>query len=327
MPPARPAWLGAAIVVLAASLFGTLGVASRFAYDAGLEPFALVAWRASVGAIGLWATLLVVRRPAAIRGRFGALDGPGRRWLALAVLMGLGVNASAFLSFDHTTVALALLGFYTYPALVAAGSVLLGREPLDATRVAALVLSLGGMAAVVLGGEADAGAPAVPGDNALGIALAFAAAGFQTVFVLTSRRYAALAADQAMGSILAGTAIAAIAVSLVVIGPAALALPLSNPGLLVLLVLVGLFAAALPSVLFLTGIRWIGGVRTGILMLFEPVVGVALAAILLSESLQPLQVGGGATILLAALLVQRGSRPAGAPVEEAGAVLPAPGGP
>jgi drug/metabolite transporter (DMT)-like permease len=106
-------------------------------------------------------------------------------------------------------------------------------------------------------------------------------------------------------------------------GAEALLQPLGQPGVIVLLVGIGLFAAALPSVLFLTGIRWIGGVRTGILMLFEPVVGVALAAALLQEGPQPLQVLGGATILLAALIVQRGSR---AP-NEAGIVIPAPGGP
>jgi drug/metabolite transporter, DME family len=323
MPPDRPAWLGALLAVIAASLFGSLGVASRFAYDAGLEPFALVAWRASVGALGLWLVLLVFRRPAAIRARFAALDARGRRWLALAVVLGLGVNASAFLSFDYTTVALALLGFYTYPALVAAGSVLLGREPLDLTRVVALVLSIAGMAAVVLGGSGEG---TLPEGSILGVLLALAAAGFQTAFILTSRGYAALAADQVMGSILAGTAVGAIAVSLVTIGPEALVLPLSQPGLLLLLVLVGLFAAALPSVLFLTAIRWIGGVKTGILMLFEPVVGVALAAILLSEGLTLVQAAGGATILAAALLVQRGSTPAPR-TGESGAVMPVPGGP
>ena len=322
MPNDRPAWLGALLVIVAASLFGSLGVASRLAYDAGLEPFALVAWRASVGAIGLWLTLLLVRGPAGIRTRFGALDGAGRRWLALAIALGLGVNAAAFLSFDYTTVALALLGFYTYPALVAAGSVLLGREPLDLTKVVALVLSIGGMVAVVLGGG---GGEALPATSALGVGLALGAAVFQTIFILTTRGYAALAADQVMGSILAGTAGMAIVLSLATIGPAALALPFSQPGLLLLLVLVGLFAAALPSVLFLTGIRWIGGVRTGILMLFEPVVGVVLAAIVLAESLQPVQIAGGATILAAALLVQRSSRPQ--PGVESGAVMPAPGGP
>ena len=49
----RPPVMGFAIVLVAASLFGTLGPLSRFAYDAGMTPLAFVAWR---GAIGLIAT-------------------------------------------------------------------------------------------------------------------------------------------------------------------------------------------------------------------------------------------------------------------------------
>ena len=41
----RPPVAGVAIVLIAASLFGTLGPLSRFAYDAGMEPLAFVAWR------------------------------------------------------------------------------------------------------------------------------------------------------------------------------------------------------------------------------------------------------------------------------------------
>ena len=59
-------------------------------------------------------------------------------------------------------------------------------------------------------------------------------------------------------------------------------------------------------------------------MLFEPVVGVALAAVLLDEGLSPVQVAGGATILLAAFIVQRGSRPA---PDGVAAVIAATGGP
>jgi drug/metabolite transporter (DMT)-like permease len=40
-------------------------------------------------------------------------------------------------------------------------------------------------------------------------------------------------------------------------------------------------------------------------MLFEPVVGVVLAAVLLNESLAPIQFAGGACILAAAVLLQR----------------------
>ena len=330
----RPGWLGALIVLLCAAMFGSLGVLSRFAYADGMAPFAFVAWRAGVAAIALWLAILVVRRGRGIRSQFETLGPGGRRWLALAIVFATGLNMAAFLSFDNTTVALALLGFYTYPAMVAAGAALLGRERLDATRIAALVLALGGMVAVVLGGppaEAGGGAAggvADPADRAslLGIGLALAAALFQTGFVLTSRGYAALATDLAMGTILLGGAIAAAAISVVADGPAAIAFPLDRPPLLALLLYVGVFAAAVPSLMFLTGIRWIGGVRTGILMLFEPVVGVVLAAIFLAEGLQPVQIAGGATILLAALLAQRSGR-AGAGDAETVAVAPAPGGP
>jgi drug/metabolite transporter (DMT)-like permease len=320
MPTSRAPWLGALIVIAGAALFGTLGVAARFAYDAGVQPFAFVAWRAGAGALGISAILLIAIGPRAIR---SSIVGAGRRaQLTLVLAMGLGasLNLAMFLAFDRTTVALALLGFYTYPAMVAGASGLLGREPLDFARVAALGLALAGMVAVVLGGLGATEAVRV---DALGILLGLFAAGFQATFVLTSRGFAAVRADVAMGAILVGSSLVAATVSLATGGTAALLQPLGQPPVVVLMVTVGLFAAALPSVLFLTGIRWIGPVRTGILMLFEPVVGVALAALLLREGLQPIQIAGGATILLAALIVQRGTR---AP-SQAAVVVPAPGGP
>ena len=91
----------------------------------------------------------------------------------------------------------------------------------------------------------------------------------------------------------------------------ALAYPLRDPSILPLLAFTGLFAAAIPSILFLSGIRLIGGTRAGILMLFEPVVGVALAAVLLDEALAPIQVLGGVAILGAALILQRSATPGG----------------
>ena len=50
-PPStdHPPVAGFAIVLVAASMFGTLGPLSRFAYDAGMEPLPFVAWRAAIG--------------------------------------------------------------------------------------------------------------------------------------------------------------------------------------------------------------------------------------------------------------------------------------
>jgi drug/metabolite transporter (DMT)-like permease len=71
------------------------------------------------------------------------------------------------------------------------------------------------------------------------------------------------------------------------------------------LLFAGTVGAAVPTVLFTAAVRRIGGVRTSILMLLEPVVGALLAALLLSESLVAVQVVGGALVLAGAVLVQR----------------------
>jgi drug/metabolite transporter (DMT)-like permease len=315
------------IVVAAAFLFGTLGILSRAAYDLGLAPFAWVAWRAGVGAIGLW--IVIARR----RGLRSMLDGirtatpVERRWLLLAVVASAGLNLAIFVAFQRTAIALALLGFYTYPAMVAIVTAALGHERLDAARLTALGLAVAGMVAVVIGGLGPGASIAV---DVLGIGLALVAALCQTIFVVANRGYASVRNEEAMGVILAGSTTIAIGVTILTTGAAALAVPFGNVQLLALLVGVGLFVAALPSFMFLTGIRRLGPVRAGILMLFEPVVGAGLAAVVLGEALTPLQLAGGATILVAAALVRRARGGPGRPerIEEAElAVAPAPGGP
>ena len=148
--------------------------------------------------------------------------------------------------------------------------------------------------------------------DAIGFGLALAAALSQAAFVVISRTgYRTVPASQAMTVVLATTVICSVAIALVTGAGTALTYPLRDPSILPLLAFTGLFAAAIPSILFLTGIRRIGGTRAGILMLFEPVVGVALAALLLDERLTPIQVAGGLAVLGAALILQRSETPGG----------------
>jgi drug/metabolite transporter (DMT)-like permease len=53
------------------------------------------------------------------------------------------------------------------------------------------------------------------------------------------------------------------------------------------------------------GIRILGAPRAAIISTLEPVVGIILAAILLAELPTPLQIVGGACIVVAAIVVQR----------------------
>jgi drug/metabolite transporter (DMT)-like permease len=222
--------------------------------------------------------------------------------------MGAALNMAMFLAFERIPVAIVLLCFYLYPALVAGASALLGRELMDSPRAVALVIALAGMVAVVAGGPSTGTSD---GLDPVGVALALSAALCQAVFVLVSQHgYRAVPTDQAMATILAVSAVVAGGLALAVGGPAAVTLPFSAPPeLLGLLLFGGIFGAAVPSFLFLAGIRWIGPVRAGILMLVEPLVGVALAAAFLAEAIGPVQAAGGLAILVAAVIIQR-ARPA-----------------
>src|SRR5689334_263611 len=150
MPTERPPVSGFLIVVVAASLFGMLGPLSRFAYDAGMQPLPFVAWRAGIGFLATAAFVAWrVGRGAEPLVRLRGLSTPERVTLLVASLLAFGLNLAMFISFDLVTIALALLGFYTYPVIVAAANVALGREAMDRTRLVALVLAVAGMVAVV----------------------------------------------------------------------------------------------------------------------------------------------------------------------------------
>jgi len=308
--------LGSVAVVLAACLFAILGVLSRTTFDLGLTPYAFVTWRSGVAAIAMALVVaFTIRRGGRLVG-WRSLTPRDRVALGVAALAGASLDVTMFLAFARVPVAIVLLCFYLFPAIVAAGSALLGWERMDRTRALALVISLGGMVAVVIGSE---GTGALTGLDPVGVLLAIGSAVSQAVFVLVARRgYRDVPTEQAMTVILTTSAAVAI---LLAIGGGTLSsvwLPLSAPNLLVLLVVGGVFCAGVPSFLFLAGIRWIGGVKAGILMLAQAPVGVALAAIFLGESIGPVQVAGGAAILAGAVVIQR----AGAPNDE----LPSPSG-
>jgi drug/metabolite transporter, DME family len=317
--------VGFGLVIIAAVLFGTLGPLSRFAYDAGMQPTAFVAWRALIGLAGV--AIFVtwrVRRAELVLVRPGKLATRARLLLLVAALMGITINVSMFIAFDRITIALALLGFYTYPAMVAFANVLLGRERLDAPRGVALVLALAGVIAVV-GSQLDStGGIRLDG---IGLGLALGAAVGQTVYVLISRDgYREVPTEQVTVVVLLGTLIGATILAVLGGGGASLLEPVRRPALLPLLLFTGIFAAAIPAMGFLAGIRSIGGTRAGILMLVEPVVGVGLAAWLLGESLVPIQLVGTVAILGAAVILQR-SGVQDAVTDRGSAPLVVPGGP
>ncbi len=140
------------------------------------------------------------------------------------------------------------------------------------------------------------------------------------MFITISRDgYRSAPADAAMLVILAASMIGGALLAVAVGQGESLVAPLRSLAPWPIVLVAGVVAAGMSSLLFLTAIRLIGGTRTGILMLFEPVVGVVLAGLLLDEALAPIQLLGCALVLVGALVLQVRSAPDRAPLVEAGA--------
>ena len=301
MSPHRARRGGTLAVAVAGCLFGTLGPASRGAYDAGLTPLTFALWRAGVGTLGLLVIIAVLAIRGRDRRRPKGLDRRTAGALGAAVVAGVVLNLALFSAFGRMSIALALLGFYTYPALVAIGSVATGEEQLDRGRLAALVLALLGVAVVVLGGPGGD-----PGFELAGFGLALLAAAGEAAYVLLGRRgFPAVPTEDATLVVLGGTA-AGFLLLTVASGQLEVALlPFRSPGAMPVLIWAGVGGASIPTLLFLLGIRAIGPTRAAIVSLVEPVAGAALAALLLAELLSPVQVAGGVLVLAGAALLQR----------------------
>ena len=159
-----------------------------------MTPLGFATWRALFGAILLTVVVGILARQG--RALVRLRDMPRRTIAALSVAAAAGIilNLAVFIAFGRITIALALLAFYTYPAMVAFVAIVIERRRPDRLELAALGLALGGMTLVVAG-QIEPGAGLVI--DGLGLGLSLLAAVAQTVYITTSRGYAAIPTEQA----------------------------------------------------------------------------------------------------------------------------------
>jgi drug/metabolite transporter (DMT)-like permease len=303
-------------VASAAALFGTLSYITRGAAALGMEALPYVAWRGAVGT----AVLLVVSGLFTFRayrgGTCGAAwlpQGNGMR-LLIACLLGAIINIAMFAAFVRTTIAVVLISFYTFPALVTIFAVPFYGERLSRVRLGALVLSAAGLVLVVLSPLLGSGEVAL---DPVGIGLAVVAALCQATFILIAGRgFAPLSPARVATYAIFGAAALALGLALLTGDIAGLAVPFHEAQAWTWILLGGITGAAIPTTAFLAGIGLIGPSRAAILMTLEPLVGVSLAALLLGERPSPLQMLGGAAVLAAAIILQLAPRRRAAPEPE-----------
>ena len=302
--PARAADLsGAGLTLVAAIGFGTVSVTSRLAAEAGLGTLGYTTWRAITSVLLLLVFVLVATRMGRLRiPAPGDLPARERRALVAAAVVNLLLNAAVLLAIARLGVSLGMILFYTWPAMVAVAANRFQGEPIDRIRAAALVLSSIGLAVVILAPLLSGAAMTL---DPVGVLLALGAAVGQVVYTLIAAR-----GFPSVPSLAASTTLVAIAVpgnillALFLGVGAQVVVPLTDPSTLPWAVVGGIVGSAIPGVALVAGIRRLGATRSSILMMIEPVVGVGLAWLLLGERPGPLQLVGGAMVVVAGILLQ-----------------------
>jgi len=272
------------MIVVSASAFGAMAIFARFAFSGGANVTGVVATRFAIAGVILAAFMLATKRPW-----------PRGRALAVAIGMGAigyaGQAALFFSALNHASAGLVALLLYAYPTLVVLLSAVFLGERLTATKIALLVASFAGLALTLGGGQ---GTPT-------GIALGLAAAAVYSVYILIGARELKDTDSLATTTVICLSAAAVFALSALFTEP-------RFPGAWWGWAAIGAIAVVSTVVAilaFFAGLKRVGPATASIVSTFEPVVTVALAWLVLGETLTPLQLAGGALVLACAAFIAR----------------------
>ena len=245
---------------------------------------------------------------------------PDRRVALLAcALAGSLLNIAMFAAFQVTTIAVALICFYTYPAVVTLAASRLYGEHLDRVRIGALALSSAGLLLVVVAPLIGSSGVVI---DPLGVALALFAAVCQATFVLIAGRgWQPMPALHVAAYVVGAAAVLSVPLAILAGDMAGLLVPFNSPQAWIWILAGGITGAAIPTTAFISGIGMIGPSRAAIVMTLEPLVGVTIAALLLGEQPSIIQLLGGAAVLVAAAVLQVAPRTKTPPEPEFGPLV------
>ena len=275
--------IGLMLIIISAASFGVMPIFARLAYNAGAEPITVLFLRFTIAAV-VMNLIMIVRRTAYPRGLI-LLE-----LILLGAIAYVGESLAYFLALKMASAGLVALLLYIYPALVTALSAIFLKEHLTRVKIVALFLALSGTALTIrISG----------GGSPLGILLGIAAAVDYAIYILLGSRIV-----QRSGP-MASTTVIITSTAGVYIGIAAIhgtTYPTTPTGWIAIIG-IALISTVLAFVTFFAGLKRIGPTTASTLSTFEPIVAVVLAAIVLGETISPIQVLGGILILAAVVLL------------------------
>ena len=287
---------GGLLILAAAFLWSSLGVAGRFAFRAGVVPLEAAFYRAAISFASLLLLLIATNRRA-LRIRPGDLG-----FFAPFGFVGVAAFFVVYMTaISMTTVATAAILLYTAPAFVIVLSALLFGETLTAPKTIAVACAFIGCGLVGRGYDLFSLRLNLPGVLA-GLASGLAYALYTIFGKAALRRYTpvtTLTYTLGFGTIFLGTAALATGV-----------IPRAHPtsGWMALVYL-AFVTTLLAQALYLVGLRYIEAGPASLLATVEPVAAAVLGYIVLGERLEGLQIAGGVLVVGAVMLARARTGP------------------
>lgn len=278
-------------ILLAAVGFSTMPTMVKLVYQhSALEPMDIAIWR-YIFTVPMVCALVVLQRLSADSS--APSDAPRRRMLLLGVLLSIAV-LTTFFGLQRMPASIYVVLFFSYPAMVALLSLLLG-EAIGSRIWLALALALLGVVLTVPDLSA-AGA----GDMT-GVALALLNAAVVAVYYVIAKRALAGVADVSGASawMMVGTLIV-----LLLLVPVRGLQWLPNPLTVLLLLGIASLGTALPIFAINLAIQRIGAAQASLVSTVEPPMSMVVAMVVLGEVIFPVQWLGAALIISSVIFLQ-----------------------
>ncbi len=275
---------GFALVLISAIGYGIQPFFAAYGFAAGADPIGLLLSRFTIASLMLGGWLWLRRTPL-----------PTLAQAIPALLVGVGYAGAAlgyYSASQTSSVSLAVILMFSFPAFVILFSLLFLRTPTTPSRLLALVLALGGVA-LASGLE-------LKGDmQGIGWAL-FAAVSYGAAILYGTHKLPRKSSLTSAALIMLGCTLT-FAVAALWQTPS---WPHTGQGWTAIAGL-ALFATILPIATFISGAASIGASDASTLSTLEPVIAVTVAVSLLGESLSLSMLAGGALVLGASILLAR----------------------
>jgi drug/metabolite transporter (DMT)-like permease len=285
---------GTALCLASGSAFGAMAIFAKLAYGEGATVGTVLTVRFALAAALFWVVVVATGRLGELRELRGRHIRAGLALGACGYALQSGCYFAALERIDASLLSILL---YTFPAMVAAAAVALGRERMDGRRLTALALASGGLVLVVAGAGAGALKP-------LGVLLGLSAAIVYTTYILVSDGVVGRMSPAVLSALVCSGATVSLAVGSSLLGQFRPGdVTAAGWGWLVCIAVVSTVAAI---GLFFAGLRRAGPTSASILATVEPLVTVVLAFLVFGERLGAVQILGGALVLTAVLVLNAG---------------------